>query len=168
LADGQVLIVSVVASPNPDSTLQDIAEDFAICARWAVEAGAHVIEANLSCPNVCSVEGSLYHDAVASRMIALRIRDSIHNVPLLLKVSTFPSQDAQREFMMSVRTVSPWSIVFLGQCSIATVVLYLGLNIDMLGFLVERSINHPWIWFVRPERLSSKTIYRWKSRRWVG
>jgi dihydroorotate dehydrogenase len=106
LADGQVLIVSVVASPNPDSTLQDIAEDFAICARWAVEAGAHVIEANLSCPNVCSVEGSLYHDAVASRMIALRIRDSIHNVPLLLKVSTFPSQDAQREFMMSVNGVA--------------------------------------------------------------
>lgn len=106
LADGQVLIVSVVASPNSTSTLDDIAEDFAICARWAAEAGAHVIEANLSCPNVCSVEGSLYHDAVASRLIALRIRDSIHNVPLLLKVSTFHSQDAQREFMMSVNGVS--------------------------------------------------------------
>jgi dihydroorotate dehydrogenase (NAD+) catalytic subunit len=106
LADGQVLIVSVVASPNSHSTLDDIADDFAICARWAVEAGAHVIEANLSCPNVCSAEGSLYHDAVASRSIALRIRASIDNVPLLLKVSTFRSQDAQREFMMSIDGVA--------------------------------------------------------------
>jgi dihydroorotate dehydrogenase len=106
LADGQVLIVSVVASPDSTSTLDDIAEDFALCARWAAEAGAHVIEANLSCPNVCSAEGSLYHDAVASRLIASRIRDSIHDVPLLLKVSTFHSRDAQREFMMSVNGVA--------------------------------------------------------------
>ncbi|MEY4567469.1 MAG: hypothetical protein RLY14_2439 [Planctomycetota bacterium] len=154
LADGQMLIVSVVASPNSQSTLHDIAEDFAICARWAVEAGAHVIEANLSCPNVCSAEGSLYHDAVASRMIALRIRASIHNVPLLLKVSTFRSQDAQREFMMSIDGIA--NGITLVNC-ITRPVLYrdgspvFGMEYRNAGVL-GRAIHEPAVDLVRQTR----------------
>src|SRR5262245_13541946 len=53
----KLLVVSVVASPAPDWTLDQIADDFAVCARRARDAGADAIEANLSCPNVSSQEG---------------------------------------------------------------------------------------------------------------
>jgi len=102
LLDGQLLIVSVVASPQPDWTLEQIAEDFALCARWAVESGAQVIEANLSCPNVCSSEGSLYFDVQSSVRVVQRIRAAIGNVPLLLKLGIFPSDARMTEFLQAV------------------------------------------------------------------
>ena len=52
LSQGQVLVVSVVASPQPGWSVEQVADDFAKCAKWAVESGAHAVEPNLSCPNV--------------------------------------------------------------------------------------------------------------------
>ena len=89
LADGQVLLVSVVATPEEDWTLEMVAADFVQCAAWAKEAGADVIEANFSCPNVCSSEGSIYLDAEASGFIAARIREAIGPTPLLIKTGHF-------------------------------------------------------------------------------
>src|SRR5687768_15538690 len=63
LPHGKILIVSVVATPAGDATPRAVADDFAQCAAWAAEAGADVIEANLSCPNVCTNEGNIYTDA---------------------------------------------------------------------------------------------------------
>ena len=40
--------------------------DFGDLAAMAREAGAQLVEANLSCPNVQSAEGELYHDAALS------------------------------------------------------------------------------------------------------
>ncbi len=102
LADGQVLIVSVVATPSATPSLKEIAADFARCASWAAEAGAHVIEANLSCPNVCSAEGTLYLDVEASRTVVRSIRDAIGRTPLLLKIGTFVSMEAMRKFLQAV------------------------------------------------------------------
>src|SRR5438128_6910507 len=47
LAPGQALSVSVVATPQPGWTLDDMAHDFVRCARWARDAGAQAVEANL-------------------------------------------------------------------------------------------------------------------------
>ncbi len=99
LADGQMLIVSVVATPSATPSLEDIAADFACCAASAAEAGAHVVEANLSCPNVCSAEGTLYLDIEASRTVVRSIRDAIGRTPLLLKIGTFASAEAMRKFL---------------------------------------------------------------------
>ena len=46
LVPGQLLIVSVVASPEADWSAAQVADDYAQCAAWAVEAGADVVEAN--------------------------------------------------------------------------------------------------------------------------
>ena len=46
----KILSVSVVATPEPDWTSDDLAEDFARCAKWAVESGADCVEAKLRSP----------------------------------------------------------------------------------------------------------------------
>jgi len=102
LSVGQVLIVSVVATPSSSPTLDEMASDYAQCAAWAIESGADVVEANLSCPNVCSAEGTLYHDTVASRTIVSRIRDAIGRAPLLLKLGVFPDLGSMRQFLQAV------------------------------------------------------------------
>jgi dihydroorotate dehydrogenase len=105
LAAGQLLIVSVVATPSPAPTAEEVANDFARCAAWAAEAGADVIEANFSCPNVCSAEGTIYHDAKLSQIIALRLRDAIGSKPLLTKVGHFRTDEALRHFLRALNGV---------------------------------------------------------------
>jgi len=102
LLPGQVLIVSVVASPVEGDSVEAVAEDFSRCASWAKEAGAQVVEANLSCPNVCSAEGSLYQDSAASRLVSKRIRSVIGDTPLLLKIGAFASEERMAEFVRAV------------------------------------------------------------------
>ena len=106
LLPGQVLIVSVVASPQPGWDLRQIAEDYARCAAWAVAAGAQIVEANLSCPNVCSAEGSLYRDAEASRIVAETLRERIGDCPLLLKIGHFSRRNALDEFLRRVDRIA--------------------------------------------------------------
>ncbi len=86
LATGQVLIVSVVATPSPGQGAAELVADFARLAAMAREAGAHVVEANLSCPNVCTAEGDIYQDAELSGQVARAMRAASHDVPVLLKV----------------------------------------------------------------------------------
>ncbi len=89
LPPGKVLVVSVVASPEPGWTIDDVARDFALCARWAVEAGADVVEPNLSCPNVCTQEADLYLSPEASGQIAAAVRDAVGKIPVALKTGLF-------------------------------------------------------------------------------
>lgn len=83
---GQVLIVSVVGSPGFS---KDLTEDFVITAQMAKDAGAQVIEANFSCPNVSSKEGCLYADPENSYHIASAIAKAIAPTPLLIKVGKY-------------------------------------------------------------------------------
>lgn len=106
LAEGQILIVSVVATPGAAPDLDQIAADYARCAAWAVEAGAHVVEANLSCPNVCSAEGTLYQDPRASHIISGQVRRAIGSTPLLLKVGALPDGRVQRELLQAVSGIA--------------------------------------------------------------
>ncbi len=102
LLPGQVLIVSVTATPQAGWTPQQIVADFAQCAAWAAEAGADIIEANLSCPNVCTAEGSIYHDASLSRFVAETIQTHIGKRPLLLKIGHFAQRNAMAAFLREV------------------------------------------------------------------
>lgn len=105
LAEGQILIVSVVATPDQDATRESVAEDFAQCAKWAAEAGADVVEANFSCPNVCTPEGSIYQDVALSQYIATQIRKAISNTRLVLKIGHFPKDDILRQFLKELSGV---------------------------------------------------------------
>ncbi|MBI4908459.1 MAG: hypothetical protein HY820_32860 [Acidobacteria bacterium] len=102
LGSGQVLVVSVVASPQPGWGLEEVAEDFALCARWAKEVGAMVVEPNLSCPNVCTQEADLYLSAEASARIAEAVRTAVEDLPVALKVGLFPDRDSAARFVKAV------------------------------------------------------------------
>ncbi|MSV30483.1 MAG: FAD-binding protein [Bryobacterales bacterium] len=106
LCEGQVLCVSVVASPESDWSLQQIADDFARCARWAADSGAQVIEANLSCPNVCTKEAGLYLSPEASGRVARTIRDAVPELPLAVKIGLLPGP---REAEALVEAVTPYA-----------------------------------------------------------
>jgi dihydroorotate dehydrogenase len=107
LGAGQLLSVSVVASPEPGWTMTQLADDFAQCAVWAAEAGAHVVEANLSCPNVCTQEADLYLSPAAAAEIASTLRARLPRaVPLALKIGLFPSEEQAAAVL---RAVSPFA-----------------------------------------------------------
>lgn len=98
LAPGQVMIVSIVGTPRPN---EDFVEDFALAARIAVEGGAKIIEADLSCPNVTTCEGSLFTSPEMVFDIATRIKGAIGNVPLVIKVGVIPQKEVMREVMLA-------------------------------------------------------------------
>jgi dihydroorotate dehydrogenase len=106
LAEGQQLIVSVVASPESGWSAAQVADDYAQCAAWAAEAGADVVEANYSCPNVCSAEGQVYMDVELADSVTKAVRSAIEQTRLLLKVGVFPDADLQRSFLRAVAGVA--------------------------------------------------------------
>lgn len=85
LADGQVLIASVVGTAGPDVRAEDFVADFADLAARAADAGAHILEINLSCPNVGKAEGQIYLDAPLTARIARAVKKATGGRPLLLK-----------------------------------------------------------------------------------
>jgi dihydroorotate dehydrogenase len=105
LNPGQILIVSVVGTPTENGSEEELAEDFAQCAAWAVASGADVVEANFSCPNVCSAEGQIYQNASSSQRIAARIQQSLGGIPLLIKTGAFAEKPALEAFLNAVAPV---------------------------------------------------------------
>jgi dihydroorotate dehydrogenase (NAD+) catalytic subunit len=86
LPKGKLLTVSVVASAEPNWSAGDLADDFARCARWAIESGADCVETNFSCPNVSTCDGQLYQQPVAAALVAERVRAAIGTKPYIIKV----------------------------------------------------------------------------------
>ncbi len=86
LDPAQLLCVSVVGTTQPGWSLQELASDYALCAQWAVQSGADVIEANLSCPNVSTCDGQLFQQPSAAATVAERVREAIGATPLVLKI----------------------------------------------------------------------------------
>ena len=89
----KVLSVSVVASIEEGWTIDDTADDYARCARWAVESGADCIETNFSCPNVNTADGQLYQVAEDAAVVAERVRQAIGETPLVIKAGHMTEAD---------------------------------------------------------------------------
>jgi len=90
---GQVLAVSVVGTVDPGDGPAAFAADFARTAALAAAAGARVIEANLSCPNVGG-HGLLCHDIAGAAAVCAAIRDRVPDRPLLVKLGSYPATPA--------------------------------------------------------------------------
>ncbi|MDG1896419.1 MAG: hypothetical protein P8J37_16070 [Fuerstiella sp.] len=107
LPDGKALVVSVVGTQDetvtdPDASLQQLADDFALCAKWAVDNGAHGVEANFSCPNVSTADGQLYQQPETAGIVAERIRNSIGDAPLVLKIGRVATAEDAAELQKHV------------------------------------------------------------------
>jgi dihydroorotate dehydrogenase len=102
LKEGQVLIVSVVGTPESNGTIEQLADDYANCARWAVEAGADIIEVNLSCPNVLDKEGDLYLDPMAASLVVRTVRNAIGQIPLSAKLGFYVDKEVMHTVFVSI------------------------------------------------------------------
>ena len=102
LRRGQMLIVSVVGTPGESADEGELFDDFVRCARWAAEAGADAVEANFSCPNVCTNEGTVYLDVDASRRLAGALRDALPSTPFLIKCGHFADLERLCAFYRAV------------------------------------------------------------------
>jgi dihydroorotate dehydrogenase len=86
LSAGQALIVSVVATAEPDTTEDALVAEFETLAAAVRDAGAQAVEANLSCPNVQAREGEVYRDAALAARIAAAVRRGAGALPVLVKI----------------------------------------------------------------------------------
>ncbi len=103
---GQLLIASVVGTIKEGFSAEEYYDDFALAAKYAKEAGAKVIEINLSCPNVAS-EGVLCYSADADEAIVKKIRAVVGDAKILIKLGYFsPQQQALLEDI--IKRVDPF------------------------------------------------------------
>jgi len=98
LRAGQILIVSVVGTPVPDGGDEQLADDYALCARWAAEAGADVIEVHLSCPSTTGEHPQMIFENLAlSALIVDRVRRAVGQRPVIAKLGATRSPRALHE-----------------------------------------------------------------------
>jgi dihydroorotate dehydrogenase len=93
LPPGKVLVVSVVGTIQDGWSIDDLGADYALCARWAVDAGADAVETNFSCPNVSTCDGQLYQDVPSAARVAAQVRQAIPGVPYAIKIGRVTGAD---------------------------------------------------------------------------
>jgi dihydroorotate dehydrogenase (NAD+) catalytic subunit len=102
LPAGQALIVSIVATAEPDTTTDAFVAEFEQLAAMVREAGAQIVEANLSCPNVQRQEGEVYRDPALAARIAAAVRRGAGALPVLLKVGPVEHDEAAASLLRAV------------------------------------------------------------------
>jgi len=115
----KILSVSVVASVQPDWSLDDLAADYARCARWAMESGADCVEVNFSCPNVATCDGQLYQQPDSAGFVAQHVRDAIGDTPLLIKIGHVPDEGAAAAVLDAVAPAA--DALSMTNCLVATI-----------------------------------------------
>jgi dihydroorotate dehydrogenase (NAD+) catalytic subunit len=85
LAPKKLLSVSVVGTVQDGWTIGDLANDYAQCARWAVESGADAVEMNFSCPNVATCDGQLYQQPDDARTVVQAVKAVAGDKPVIAK-----------------------------------------------------------------------------------
>jgi len=92
---GQILIVSVVGTAVPGAGREQLAEDYALCARWAADAGADVIEVHLACPSTSTDQPQMiFEDLPLAAHIVDQVRRAIGLRPLIAKLGAMRSPRA--------------------------------------------------------------------------
>ncbi len=99
ISQGQLMIVSVMGTIEAAKNQKAFIDDFAKCAGLAVEAGAPVIEVNLSCPNL-HTGGIVCYDEKLSALICREIKNAIGNIPLIAKIGYFADDRSLRDFVV--------------------------------------------------------------------
>jgi len=102
LSADKILAVSVVGTMQPGWGIEELAADYAQCARWAVEAGADVVEANLSCPNVDTCDGQLFRQPGYAAIVAAAVTEAAHGAPLILKIGHLDDPELATELLTAV------------------------------------------------------------------
>jgi dihydroorotate dehydrogenase len=103
---GQVLIVNVMGTPEVGTDPDGLIADYALCAVWAAEAGADIIEVNLACPNPFGEPGQMVYESIAmSAQVLYRVRTSV-KVPVVAKLGAFRTP---RQLHETATKLAPWA-----------------------------------------------------------
>jgi dihydroorotate dehydrogenase len=110
IGDGQILVVSVVGTPEPGAGIEAFIADYVQCAAWAAEAGADVIEAQLAVPNPIGEPGQMVYEHVPlAAQILYRMRTTVE-VPVIAKLGIFRTPRALHE---TATKLAPWASGFV-------------------------------------------------------
>jgi dihydroorotate dehydrogenase len=82
--------------------IDELATDYAQCAKWAIESGADCVETNFSCPNVTTCDGQLYLDMKESAIVSEAVKSAIGQTPLIIKVGHFVDHEMIPLFLSAV------------------------------------------------------------------
>ena len=113
LCKGQVMIVSVVGSHNRGA---DFIDDFVQTALMAKDAGAKIIEANYSCPNVSGER--IYMNLKAVAEISKKLVEAITPIPLIIKVGVYPAVQLMRDIFITAANSGVRAICGLNTVSV--------------------------------------------------
>jgi len=103
--EGQVLVGSFQGTKKEGGTAQDLIEDYVLAAELVVEAGAKIVEANLSCPNEGTTD-LLCFDTERVAKIAEKIKNKIGDIPLILKLAYFGNEGHLQDFVQRVGVIA--------------------------------------------------------------
>ena len=113
----KLLSVSVVGTVQPGWSIDDLATDYAQCARWAIDAGADTIETNFSCPNVETCDGQLYQNPTGAAIVSEAVRQAIGERPLILKIGHMTQASNAEELLVAA---GPFATAIAMTNSVAT------------------------------------------------
>lgn len=97
---GQILVLSFMGTVRPNQTQQEFIDDYILAARQSLETGAHVLETNLSCPNIGN-EGLVCYNLDVTEKVAKGIREIIGDKKFILKVGYYQN-DADLERLAEI------------------------------------------------------------------
>jgi len=103
VSKGQVLIASFQGTSDGSGDFEKYVTDFVLAAKLVKEAGAKILEANLSCPNEGKTD-LLCFDIPRTKAIAERIKAEVGTTPLILKIA-YMDEKLLREFVQELGNV---------------------------------------------------------------
>lgn len=93
---GQVMVMSFMGTVREGQTSDEFIADYADAGEKAAQTGAKILEVNLSCPNIGN-EGLVCYNLDMTDKVCAAIREKIDDLPLILKVGLYKSDEEVRE-----------------------------------------------------------------------
>lgn len=113
LQPGQLLILSVMGTAGKEDSAQVLIDDFVKVVTLAIDAGAEIIELNLSCPNCQGREGELFRDLELTKKIlrAVRAVAPSAEISLLAKIGYMPANDLETFVLETAEYVDGYTAI---------------------------------------------------------
>jgi dihydroorotate dehydrogenase len=110
LGPGQVLMASVIGTPDPGGDPESLIADYTRCAVWSAEAGADIIEVHLAAPSPFGEPGQMIYESIPlSAQILYRIRTTL-SLPIVAKLGVFRTPRLLHE---TATKLAPWASGFV-------------------------------------------------------
>ena len=107
---GQLVIGSFEGTKWEGYSSEDYIDDWADVAQMLAQCGAKVVEADVSCPNE-GASGLLCFDIPKVKLISIKIKEKIGDIPLLLKLAYFGEQELRELVQETGNIVAGYSAI---------------------------------------------------------